>query len=186
MSTTEADNALPPETADGDKHWTIVDVPETALTPLALQDQPATDRGFITEGGTRLRARLVTIARQDTRAPTNGGVKLAASGMNLSLTLAVLDETSEVARDAAGNLLITDIHEVVWTDASFRNPDFDPAAHIDLVLRQQAAVLETRMAKRAAAVEALSSWGGAPMVSEAVKLELADGAEQPADAEPSA
>lgn len=136
--------------------------PEIALTPLALPGQPATDRGFTTPAGTRLRARIVTIAEVETRAPTNTRAAIAPSGWTLSLTLAVLDAQLGVAADEQGRLLITDRHEIHLSDEAMRNPDFDVQADIERTLRQQAFLLEQRMTKRAATTSYLASaWGGA-------------------------
>lgn len=150
----------------------IVTPPEVTLTPLDLPGQPATDKGFTTENGTKVRARVVTIAVQDTRAPTNGDAQIAPSGMNLSLTLAVLNDDLTVAKDANGAFLITDLHEIVWHDVAMQNPDFDPQGDLERTLRQQAYLLEQRMAKRAATTDYLmQAWGGAP-ITQAEKAAL--------------
>ncbi|USI71609.1 hypothetical protein [Sphingomonas morindae] len=156
-----------PATAADDTHFTVVPAPpEVALTEIALEGQPATDKAYRTATGTCFRARVVTIQRQDTVAPVNGaGVKVAAAGVNLSLTLAVLDARMDVATDSAGELLITNTHEIVWGDPAHANPDFDPAADLMTILRQEAYRLETRMAKRSAVADVLSQWGGAPIAA---------------------
>lgn len=172
MSTTEADNSIPPEAGPDEKHSSIVEVPEVALTPIDLPGQPASDKGFVTPSGTRLRARVVPLAYQETRAPVNGNVVVAPSGVSLSLTLAVLNADMSVAKDASGALLITDLHEIVWTDIALSNPAFDPEEHLMQVLRQQAYVLETRVSKRAAMSSVLANWGAAPAASQPAETPL--------------
>ena len=153
---------------DTDKPEQTVTNPTVALTDLALEGQPATDRGYTTPSGTRFRARVVKVAEQDTRAPTNGSATVAPSGYVLSLTLALLDASDNVATDAAGGLLITDRHEVVISDEAMKNPGFDPKAFIETTLAEQAYLLEQRMAKRAATQDyLLEFWGGGGVVSTA-------------------
>lgn len=168
MSTTEMTTEPVSEVPDGEKHWTIQDQPGTQVSAIPLDGQPTTDKAFVTEGGAKFRARIVRIATQETRAPTNGDVRIAPSGINLSLTLAALDDDMEVMKDPTGAYIITDVHEVVWTDAAYRNPAFDPAADLDRIIREQAYILETRIQKRSAVADLLSSWGGAP--AEALEL----------------
>ena len=140
----------------------IVTPPEVALTPIDLPGQPATDKGFVTPSGTKIRARVVTIAVQDTRAPTNGDAPVVPSGMNLSLTLAVLNDDLTVAKDVNGALQITDLHEIIWHEPSMQNPNFDPQGDLERALRQEAYLLEQSMPNRVATTGYLTqAWGGA-------------------------
>jgi len=136
--------------------------PEVDLTPLALAGEPATDKGFVTANGTRVRARVVKIAEQATRAPINGDERLAPSGLTLSLSLAALDAEGAVERDANGALLIMDRHEIAISDEAMKNPAFDPQEAVESALRQQAYQLEQRLAQRARTAAYLTeAWGGA-------------------------
>ncbi|HEX2594812.1 MAG TPA: hypothetical protein VHL34_25140 [Rhizomicrobium sp.] len=136
--------------------------PEVVLTDLPLVGEPATDRGFVTENGTKIRARIIQIGSHETRAPTSGDVVVAPSGRILSLTLAKLNDDHSVATDSTGAFLIMDRHELILSDEAMKNPTFDVGAAVEAIVRQQAHLLEQRVANRASVTDYLAQhWGGA-------------------------
>jgi hypothetical protein len=160
----------------------IVTPPEVELTELAAASWwPATDRAYQTPSGTKLRIRVVRIAEQATVAPTGDpAAKVSPSGMNLSISLALLNDDMTVALDGSDAYLITNLHELVWSDEAMRNDAFDPAADLAAALRQQAYALETRMTKRKTVTDLLAqSWGGAPLSAPTGAPAATDGALAP-------
>jgi len=134
--------------------------PELALTPIALRDgEPATDRGYVTDSGLRLRVRVKPVARSDGRAPTNGDVALAPDAITLAVSLAQIDDDGAVMTAPAGGLMIMTAHDVTISRDALTNPAFDPAAAIDTALRQQAAVFANWVDRQQALGDVLAAWG---------------------------
>lgn len=160
----------------------VVDEPRpevASLTPFALAGEPATDKGFITPSGARIRVRVVKGHETPAVAPTNGDVPLAPSSVTLYVSLAALDADDNVMADANGKLLITDKHEVPISDIMLQSGLAPVQESVERVIRQEAYAFEKRMAGRDELATYLNTeWGGAePPVppDEPVYLPLLEG-----------
>ncbi len=93
----------------------VIDEPRPAvagLTEFALVDEPATDKGFLTPSGDRVRARIIVKDAVQPDTPTNTDVEVAPEFVTLSLSLSLLTPAGNVAKDSAGRLLISPAHEI--------------------------------------------------------------------------
>lgn len=134
------------------------------LKEIALHGEPATDRAFVTPSGTRFRARLVKAAEVAAIAPTARSEELAPATITLSLSLAMLDSSGNVATDANGRLLITDAHEIILSPGRMvEGLSIEDA--IDLEIRKAAYALERAAEQRTAVDDFLGTkWGGGDRV----------------------
>lgn len=134
----------------------------TSLTPFTLAGEPATDKGFITPSGARIRVRVVKGHETPAVAPTNRNVPLAPSETTLFVSLAALDEDDNVMADADGKLLITDKVEVLISDVMMQNGLASIQESVERAIRQEAYAFDKRMAGREELATYLNdAWGGA-------------------------
>jgi hypothetical protein len=131
--------------------------PQVEITPLPMDGEPPSDKAFITENGTRFRARVVLAQTQDTDAPANGGVRIVPAGVSLSLSLSLLNEDMSVATDASGAFVIMERLIVGFQSGGAGNVPVDPAEVVMRAIREEAYRLEQKVANRAALTDYLAS-----------------------------
>lgn len=140
----------------------IVEAPEIALKPFKLpKDEPKTDQGFITPDGTKLRVRVIRVGEAEATAPVRGGAAIAPLSITLSITIAKMDDDLGVAKNGAGQLLISNRHEYLISLPAMENPDHNLKDEIDRLIRQRAYVFETWAKQQVGTEDYLSKvWGG--------------------------
>jgi hypothetical protein len=140
---------------------TSVTPPSVAVEPLSLPGQPATDKGFTTANGTKIRIRVIKTAVEAATTNSTGDPTTAPKTLSLDLTIAKLDDNLNVAK-IGDELLIMDRHELPITVEALTNSSYDLQASVMTAIEQQAYIFEAWVAQQQAIADYLATqWGGA-------------------------
>lgn len=112
----------------------------------------------ITVGGRAWRVRVRKLEELPTGAPMNSGAGIP-SAIGVVVSVAALDGSGEVGKDATGRFLVFDPETITFQKENLERAEFDPEAEILALVEKHILAAEKQLGSRDKIPIALSAWG---------------------------